>query len=46
VVYAVSHVPVNENNKPKKAVYIEKMTVEQYDGSEVRFYKTDYAGLE
>ncbi|MBR2088215.1 MAG: peptidylprolyl isomerase [Oscillospiraceae bacterium] len=46
VVYAVSHVPTNENNKPKKAVYIEKMTVEQYDGSAVRFYKTDYAGLE
>ncbi len=46
VVYAVSHVATNENNKPKKAVYIEKMTVEQYDGSAVRFYKTDYAGLE
>ena len=46
VVFAVSKVPVNENNKPKKAVYIEKMTVEQYDGSAVRFYKTDYAGLE
>lgn len=46
VVYAVSHVPVGEKDKPKKAVYIEKMCVEQYDGSPVRFYKTDYAGLE
>jgi cyclophilin family peptidyl-prolyl cis-trans isomerase len=46
VVYAVSHTAVNENNKPKKAVYIEKMTVEQYDGSEIRFYPSDYAGLE
>jgi cyclophilin family peptidyl-prolyl cis-trans isomerase len=46
VVYAISHVEVGENDKPKKAVYIEKMTVEQYDGSPVRFYKSDYSGLE
>lgn len=46
VAFAVSHVPTDDNNKPKKAVYIEKMTVEQYNGSAVRFYKTDYEGLE
>lgn len=46
VVYAISHVPTGENDKPKQAVYIEKMTVEQYDGSEIRWYKSDYAGLE
>ena len=46
VVFAISQVPTGEKNKPKKAVYIEKMTVEQYDGSAVRFYKTDYAGLD
>lgn len=45
VVYAVSKVPVDSNNKPKKAVYIEKVTVEQYDGSAVKFYPTDYEGL-
>ena len=46
VAFAVSHTATDSNDKPKKAVYIEKMTVEQYDGSAVRFYKTDYAGLE
>ncbi len=46
IVYAISEVPVNKtNNKPKEAVYIESVTVEQYDGSEIRFYPADY-GLE
>ena len=43
VVYAISKTPVDqENNKPKTAVYIEKVTVEQYDGSEIRWYPADY----
>ena len=45
VVYAISHTPVGENDKPKNAVYIEKMTVEQYDGGTIRFYPSDYADL-
>ena len=43
IVYAISEVPVNkDNNKPKEAVYIENVTVEQYDGSEIRWYPADY----
>lgn len=46
VVYAISHAAVDENDKPKQAIYIEQMTVETYDGSTIRWYPTDYAGLE
>ena len=42
VVYAISAVETGDNNKPKKAVYIDSVTVEQYDGSEIRFYPADY----
>lgn len=43
VVYAVSHVPVDpETKEPTSAVYIESVTVEQYDGSEIRWYPADY----
>ena len=46
VVFEISHVATDGNDKPKKAVYIDSVTVEQYDGSEIRWYPTDYAGLE
>jgi len=39
IVESISHVPTNpENNKPKESVYIESVTVEQYDGSEIHWY--------
>lgn len=42
-VYAVSRVPVDqETNEPMSAVTIESVTVEQYDGSEIRWYPADY----
>lgn len=46
VVYAISHTETDKNDKPKKAVYIEQVTVEQYDGSSIRWYPAEYAGLE
>ncbi len=46
VVYKISHTPVGENDKPKQAVYIEKMTVEPYNGSAIRWYPSDYADLD
>lgn len=42
VVYAISQVPVNGSSKPAQAVYMESVTVESYDGSEIRWYKSDY----
>lgn len=42
VVYAVSQAATDENNKPKKAIYMESVTVEQYDGSAIRWYPADY----
>lgn len=45
VVFAISQVPVNANSKPNAAVYIESITVQSYDGSEIRWYKSDY-GIE
>ena len=43
VAYAISHVPVDQETKePIPAVYIESVTVEQYDGSEIRWYPADY----
>lgn len=46
IVYAISQVDVVANSsKPKEAVYIDSITVESYDGSEIRWYKSDY-GIE
>lgn len=42
IVFQISQVPVNSDNKPKSAVYIESIQVEQYDGSQIRWYPTDY----
>lgn len=43
IVYDISHVATDDNAKPKKAVYIESITVEQYDGSDIRWYPADYS---
>jgi cyclophilin family peptidyl-prolyl cis-trans isomerase len=46
IVYAISQTEVaGGTSKPKKAVYMESVTVENYDGSEIRWYKSDY-GIE
>lgn len=42
VVFAISQTEVNAQSKPNKAVYIESITVESYDGSTIRWYKSDY----
>ncbi|MBQ2264629.1 MAG: peptidylprolyl isomerase [Oscillospiraceae bacterium] len=45
IVYAISQVDVTDRSKPKQAVYMESITVEPYDGSEIHWYKSDY-GME
>lgn len=46
IVYAISQTEVaGGTSKPKKAVYMDSVTVENYDGSEIRWYKSDY-GIE
>ncbi len=45
IVYAISQVEVTGSSKPKQAVYMESITVEPYDGSEIHWYKSDY-GME
>lgn len=42
VVFAISQTATDENDKPKDTVMIDSVTVEQYDGSEIRFYPADY----
>ncbi|MBR4101734.1 MAG: peptidylprolyl isomerase [Oscillospiraceae bacterium] len=42
IVFEISQVPVNGSSKPKEAVYIDSITVESYDGSTIRWYKSDY----
>ena len=46
VVYAISQVGTNENDKPIKAVYMDSVTVEQYDGREPRWNVSDYPSLQ
>lgn len=47
VVYAISHVNVDPNNyKPRDSVYIESVTTEKYDGSQIRWYPGDYDNLQ
>jgi len=43
VVWQISQTETNSDAKPKKAVYIETVTVEQYDSEPVRWYPADYA---
>ena len=42
VAFAISKVETDGNNKPKSAVYMDSVTVEQYDGSEIRWDLSDY----
>lgn len=43
IVEAISHVPTNpETDKPKESVYIESITVEQYDGSEIHWHPVEH----
>ncbi len=42
VVYEISKVVTNSKDKPKDSVYMESVTVEPYDGSEIRWYLSDY----
>lgn len=44
VVFDISKVDTDDNDKPTKDVIIETMTVEEYSGEPVRFYITDYDG--
>ncbi|MBE6825306.1 MAG: peptidylprolyl isomerase [Ruminococcus sp.] len=43
IVFDIAAVATDGNNKPLDAVYIESVTVEKYDGSELRWYLEDYA---
>ena len=43
VVFDISKVDTDDNDKPTKDVIIETMTVEEYSGEPVRFYLSDYA---
>ncbi len=42
IIYALSYADTDDNNRPLEDIVIEKMTVTEYDGSEIRFYKSDY----
>lgn len=46
IVYKISHVDTDGDDKPKESVYIESVTTEQYEGGAIRWYPTDYEGLE
>ncbi|MDE6777493.1 MAG: peptidylprolyl isomerase [Oscillospiraceae bacterium] len=45
IVYEISKLETNASDKPKKAVYMESVSVEYYDGSQIRWYPAEY-GLE
>lgn len=42
IVFELQGVETGANDKPAEDVVIEKMTVEKYDGEDVKFYLTDY----
>ena len=42
IIYDIEGQEVDEDQKPKKDVVIEKMTVEKYDGGEIRWDLSDY----
>ncbi len=42
LIYQISAVETNAQDKPKKAVYIESVRVEHYDNSQIRWYPADY----
>ncbi|MBR5512390.1 MAG: peptidylprolyl isomerase [Ruminococcus sp.] len=46
VVFEIQSVETDGNDKPVKDVIMESVTVEEYDGSEIKWYISDYSGDE
>lgn len=46
VIFKIQEVNTNDKDKPIEDVIIESITVEEYDGSPLRWYPSDYEGLE
>ena len=46
VIFKVQNVTTDDSSKPIEDVIVESMTVEEYDGSPIRWYITDYDGSE
>lgn len=44
IVFEIQKVATNSDDKPEKDVIIESVTVEEYDGSPIRWYMSDYSG--
>lgn len=44
IVFDIQKVKTDSNDKPEKDVIIESVTVEEYDGSPIRWYISDYSG--
>lgn len=44
IVFDIQKVKTDSNDKPEKDVIIESVTVEEYDGSPIRWYIGDYSG--
>ncbi len=42
IIFDVQNVDTDANDKPTKDVVIEKVSVEKYDGGDVKFYMSDY----
>ncbi len=42
IVFNIQGVSTDSNDKPEKDVVIEKISVEKYDGGDVKFYMSDY----
>ncbi|SEK47348.1 Peptidyl-prolyl cis-trans isomerase (rotamase)-cyclophilin family [Ruminococcus sp. YRD2003] len=45
VVFKIQKAETGDNDKPVKDVIIESVTVEEYDGSPLRWYPSDYEGI-
>ena len=43
--YSIQKAETGDNDKPVKDVIIESVTVEEYDGSPLRWYPSDYEGI-
>lgn len=46
IVFKIQQVETDDTDKPKEDVIIESVTVEEYDGSPLRWYMSDYDGSE
>ena len=42
IIFEIQNVDTDENDKPLKDVVIEKISVEKYDGGDVKFHMSDY----